>query len=54
MESHGYKVNIKIDIEGKTVEAKTFEEAQKYAPEINYRGMSSIGAVPVNKKDKSA
>lgn len=54
MESNGYKVNIKIDMPDKTVEVTSFEELQKYAPELNNNAMKAIGAVPVNKKDKSA
>lgn len=54
MESNGFNIKIKVDTPNETVELKSFEEMRKYAPEINNRGMSSIGAVPVNKKEKSA
>ena len=55
MESNGFKVKIIIDtMEETEKELKSYEEARMYAHEINNKGMSSIGAVPINKKDKTA
>lgn len=55
MKSNGFNIKIKIDMPDETVkELESFEEFKEYAPEINKTGMQSIGAVPVNKKDKSA